>query len=272
MTPPRHGVSRPGPPRRTVPRTLRAVRTGAALGVAAVTAGQVAPGALWLPPVRRVLAPALSGLGSADHLALTFDDGPDPASTPAFLDALADHGVHATFFCVGEMAARAPDLVREIAAAGHEVGVHGWHHINQLSHPSPVGAQLRHARDLLGDLLGRPPRWYRPPYGVLSGQGLLATRRLSLQVVLWSVWGKDWLAGTTPAAIYARLAPGLVGGATVLLHDTDAYSSPGSWRATLAVLPQVVATARALGLGIGTLGQHGIGGYSGPTRRYRPGY
>src|ERR1039458_8231919 len=102
--------------------TRAALAGGAALAVA-----QGAPGLTALAPVRRRF-PGLSGAGAADHVALTFDDGPDPAFTPRFLAVLAARRVHATFFLLGPMVQAAPQLTANIAAAGHEIGVHGWEH------------------------------------------------------------------------------------------------------------------------------------------------
>jgi len=104
-------------------------RPGAlAVGVgAAVAAVHAAPALTSIGPLRRALLPALSGQGRPDHVALTFDDGPDPQSTPAFTELLHDR-VRATFFLLGHMVSRATSLTRELVAAGHEVAVHGWHH------------------------------------------------------------------------------------------------------------------------------------------------
>ncbi len=244
------GVCVDAPGRGRAPSVIGA----AAAGVLA--AAHVLPAGTWLPPLRRRLAPSLCGPGAADHVALTFDDGPDDASTPRFLDALDALGVRATFFCVGEQARRHPQVVREAAARGHEIACHGWRHRNQLLHPGPVGTEVRDARALLGELAGTPPRWYRPPYGVLTGQGLLAAGRAGLTPVLWSAWAKDWRAGLTGDDVLRVAGPGLRGGATILLHDADAYAQPGAWRATLAALPRLVGTCRERGLRVGTLGAH----------------
>lgn len=237
------------------PRVVRgAAATAGAAGVAA--AAQILPAGTWLPPLRRAFAPGLSGPGAPGHVALTFDDGPGPISTPLFLDKLDRLGVRATFFCVGEQARKYPGVVREAAARGHGIAVHGWRHRNQLLRPGPVGAELRAARDLLGELSGAAPRWYRPPYGVLTGQGIWAARRLGMSIVLWSAWAKDWTAGVTAGDVLGTVGPGLRGGATILLHDADAYARPGSWKATLAALPAIVATCREQGLQVGPLDEH----------------
>ena len=149
----------------------------AALALGGLAVSHAGPGVTALGPVRRRFFPRLSGQGRADHVALTFDDGPDPAWTPAFLDVLANWQVHATFFMLGSMAARAPGLAAEVAGAGHEVAVHGWaHRYTVLRGPRAVADDLARARDAVAGATGAQPRFYRPPYGVLSAGALAAAR------------------------------------------------------------------------------------------------
>ncbi|WP_250564157.1 polysaccharide deacetylase family protein [Sphaerisporangium fuscum] len=233
----------------------RAVVPAAVAGLALLHAG---PAATWLPVVRRRL-PALAGLGSPGHVALTFDDGPDPVSTPRFLDELRRLECLATFFVLGEMLQRHPEVGRRIVAEGHELAVHGWRHVNALlARPGRVTREVRGAAELAHAVSGARPAWYRPPYGVLSAETLCAARAAGLRPVLWTVWGRDWTSAASPASVMAALAPGLRGGATVLLHDTDHTSAPGSWRAALGALPEVVARCRAMGLRVGPLRDHGV--------------
>jgi peptidoglycan/xylan/chitin deacetylase (PgdA/CDA1 family) len=121
--------------------------------------------------------PGLSGVGRAGRVALTFDDGPDPASKPAFLDALGSLGWKATFFMLGGMAAVWPELVAEVAQRGHEVAVHGYTHSNHLRHgPGWVSRELLATRDKLAELNGVAPLWVRPPYGALSASTFVGAR------------------------------------------------------------------------------------------------
>src|ERR1700729_3919663 len=90
---------------------------GLAAGIAGAQAGPGIPG---LGPVRRAFFPRLAGQGDPGHVALTFDDGPDPVATPGFAQVLGDRGGTATFFLLGEMVAKAPGLAADLAAAGHE--------------------------------------------------------------------------------------------------------------------------------------------------------
>ena len=187
-------------------------RPPAALAAAAMAAGCLAvahagPGVTALAPVRRRFFPRLSGQGRADHVALTFDDGPDPAWTPAFLEVLATWRARATFFMLGSMAVQAPGLAAEIAAAGHEVALHGWaHRYTVLRAPRAVADDLARARDAVAAATGAQPRFYRPPYGVLSAGALTAARRLGLAPVLWTCWGREWTAGATPRSVWTTLS------------------------------------------------------------------
>ncbi|HZP52641.1 polysaccharide deacetylase family protein [Actinocrinis sp.] len=229
-----------------------------AIGLLAL-AGHVLPAGTWLPPVRRALFPSLTGLGASGHVALTFDDGPDPKSTPAFLDELDRLGVRATFFLLGEHAARHQALTREIADRGHELGVHGWTHRRPwLPYDPRELSGIRRTLETIELATGCLPRWYRPPYGILTGGRWAAAARSGLRTVLWSAWGKDWTPQATPRSIHQTLLPDLRGGATLLLHDTDRNSAPGSWRATLGALPLVIESCQAAELKIGPLAAHGI--------------
>jgi peptidoglycan/xylan/chitin deacetylase (PgdA/CDA1 family) len=228
--------------------------TGATLAAAV----QLAPAVTALPVLRGRLLPGLDGAGPPDRVALTFDDGPDPESTPAFLEVLAAHRVRATFFLLGSMLLRAPELGRRIVAAGHEVGLHGWEHRNLMLR-GPVGTwrDLAGGQALITAVTGRPPRFFRPPYGVLTGAALLAARRLGLRPVLWTCWGRDWTATATGESVLRTVRTGLGGGGTVLLHDSSRTAAPGAWRAGLAALPRLIDECRRRGWTVGPLAAHG---------------
>ena len=243
--------------RRSVSRRSTARRAGAAISLAAA-AVHVGPAATWLPGLRRAWFPALAGIGRPDHVALTFDDGPDPVSTPRFLDALEVLGVPATFFVVGQEVRRHPRLASQIAERGHELAVHGWTHDRPWA-PAPRRdlRDLSRAAAAVCDATGQIPRWYRPPYGILTGGRLAAAARCGLRPVLWSAWGRDWTAGATAASVLATVRRDLRGGGTVLLHDTDQTTAPGCWRSALEALPGLVSGCREAGWTVGRLAEHG---------------
>ena len=233
----------------------------AGLALAGLAVAHAGPGITGLGPVRRAAFGRLAGEGDPRHVALTFDDGPDPAATPDFARVLAERGVTATFFLLGERVARAPGLAADLAAAGHEIGVHGWEHrYLTLRGPRVTLDDIRRATDLIENAAGTRPRLFRPPYGVLTGSALIAARRLGLTPVLWGTWGREWAPGATPAAVYASLAARLHGGVTVLLHDSDCTSPAGSARAALGALPRLLDECARRGLAVGPLGQHGWSG------------
>jgi len=239
------------------------MNAGARLGAGGLALGagtalvQMVPAVSALRRLRNLAMPRLAGVGEAGHVALTFDDGPSPVSTPAFLDALDDLGWKATFFMLGKMVATAPEVAIEVASRGHEVGVHGFEHENHLKKgPFWATRDLLSARDLLGGLLGSPPKWFRPPYGAFAGSSLLAARRAGLRPVLWTTWGRDWQRSTTPETVLQEVKATMVPGPTVLLHDSDSESAQGSWKATLAALPLLAQLWEGQGHSVGPLSQH----------------
>ena len=235
--------------------------TWLAAAVAGMAVAQAGPGITGLGPVRKALFTRLAGQGDPGHVALTFDDGPDPGSTPAFAKLLADRKVRATFFMLGSMVAKAPGLAAELAAAGHEIGVHGWdHRYLPLRPPLATRADMRRATELIASVTGTRPKLFRPPYGVLSGPALLAARELGLTTVLWGAWGREWAPGATPDSVFATLAADLDGGVTVLLHDSGCTSPPGSWQAGLGALPLLLDACERRGLSVGPVGEHAIPG------------
>jgi peptidoglycan/xylan/chitin deacetylase (PgdA/CDA1 family) len=228
----------------------------AAAGLAIAHAG---PGITGLGPIRMLAFRRLAGQGDPGHVALTFDDGPDPGSTPEFVRVLAERRVHATFFMLGSMVAKAPGLAAELAAAGHEVGVHGWdHRYLPARTPAATRSDVARATDLIAAVTGIRPRLFRPPYGVLSGPALLAARELDLAPVLWGASGREWTPGATPASVLRTLLRGLHGGVTVLLHDSGCTSPPGAWQAGLGAVRPLLDECERRGLAVGPVGEHGI--------------
>ncbi len=233
----------------------------AGLGALAVAGVAVhsAPSLIALSAIGRRIAPDLAGVGTRGHVALTFDDGPDPVSTPAFLEVLGELDLRATFFMLGSMARRAPGLAADVAAAGHEVGVHGDLHRSQLRlSPRAVADDVARARDAIADATGVEPTWFRPPYGTLSLGGVRAARIAGLRPVLWTAWGRDWRAEATAASVVADVLGGYVDGGTVLLHDSDCTSAPKCWHSALDALPALADALAERSLRVGPLSEHGI--------------
>ncbi len=171
------------------------------------------------------------------ELALTFDDGPDPATTPHILDALAAHQARATFFVLLPLAQAHPELLRRMLSEGHEVAPHAVRHRHAWLR-SPWDAALepvRAAREL-ADLTGLPHRLYRPPHGAYSLATLLGMRRAGVTGVHWSVEGGDWQRRATPESTARRVLALVHPGAVVVLHDAGVGA-----RNTVPALPKLLA-------------------------------
>jgi peptidoglycan/xylan/chitin deacetylase (PgdA/CDA1 family) len=206
----------------------------------------------WLP---HLLTPACAWRGRRDdrRVALTFDDGPDPAWTPAVLDLLRDAGVRASFFLVGRRAERAPDVVRRMAAEGHEVGNHSWSHRSLwLCGPRATAEEIGRAHETLAALAGTPPRHFRPPWGMVNAAMFGALRRVGERCVFWSIQPE----GRRPAPAAAQVARVLRrahGGAIVDLHDAE--GTPGAPARLLAALPPMIEGLRERGYAFATVSE-----------------
>ena len=204
----------------------------------------------WLP---HLLTPTCAWRGprGGRRLALTFDDGPDPAWTPRLLDALGAAGVRGTFFLIGARAERAPELVRRMVAEGHEVGNHSWSHRSLwLCGPRATEDEIRRAHDRLGELTGTPPRHFRPPWGMVNAAMFPALRRVGERCVFWSIQPE----GQRPAPA-ARQVDYVLGrahpGAIVDLHDAE--GTPAAPARLLEALPALLAGLREQGYAFTTV-------------------
>jgi peptidoglycan/xylan/chitin deacetylase (PgdA/CDA1 family) len=187
---------------------------------------------------------------------LTFDDGPDssPDGTGAVLDALDAAGAKATFFLVGEQIADSPELAIEIAARGHEIGVHGQRHFRHDRVPSAESvADIEAGYAAVAEIADGKPSFYRPPYGKLSAAGAETCRRLGLEVAYWSTWGLDW-EPLSAQRIASRVNRDLDDGSIVLLHDSARYAARPSAIETARSIEAIAGRAAELSLDLVTLG------------------
>ena len=154
------------------------------------------------------------------YVAMTFDDGPSPETTPRLLDMLKQRNIKATFFLIGENAAANPDLVRRILAEGHELGNHTWTH-PQLSKLSDdrVTAEISKTQEAIKAASGYTPTLLRPPYGAItSRQREWIANRFGLNIILWSVDPFDWKRPGS-SVITQRILSQARPGAIILSHD-----------------------------------------------------
>jgi peptidoglycan/xylan/chitin deacetylase (PgdA/CDA1 family) len=185
---------------------------------------------------------------------LTIDDGPDPFVTPQVLDILDRYAAKATFFCVGEKAARYPDLCREIARRGHAVENHSQHHRHYFALLGRSGfmRELQTAQDTLTTITGQRPLFFRAPAGLRNPFLDPVLTRLELRLASWSARGFDTRIGDVER-VESRLVRGLRAGAILLLHDGNAARTQDGVPVILIVLPAVLAAASAANLRFVTL-------------------
>lgn len=203
-----------------------------------ITLAGLWPGCAWLGPNWASLPPDAAVRG---EIAITLDDGPDPAVTPAVLDLLDRHGVKATFFCVGEKARRHPDLCREIADRGHAVESHSMRHWHNFALLSPGGyfAELEAAQQTLESITGIRPAFFRAPAGFRNLFLDAVLSRLGLRLASWTRRGFD-TRERNPQKVLARLLDGLKGGDILLLHDGNAARTDSGVPVILDVLPPLL--------------------------------
>lgn len=166
-------------------------------------------------------------------VALTFDDGPKAATTAKLLDGLERRGVRATFFLIGEQIEGNEDLIRRMAAAGHQIGVHTYDHAEALTDLSDADfdAQVGRTRRVLTQLLGEGDYWLRPPYGMVDE---VVKRNAGSPIILWSVDPEDWHQRNVQREV-SHIVSEAGDGDVILMHDIF----PESVDAALQVVDQL---------------------------------
>jgi peptidoglycan/xylan/chitin deacetylase (PgdA/CDA1 family) len=182
-------------------------------------------------------------------VAITIDDGPDPAVTPRVLAQLEEHRVQATFFCVGERVERHAELAREIVRRGHAIENHSQRHRHNFSLLGPGGmrAEIVRAQDSISRITGSSPRFFRAPAGLRNPFLEPVLESLQLRLASWTRRGFDTVRGDADM-VYQRLANPLRGGDILLLHDGNAALTAAGQPVILSVLPPLLEALRVRGL------------------------
>jgi peptidoglycan/xylan/chitin deacetylase (PgdA/CDA1 family) len=150
---------------------------------------------------------------------LTFDDGPHPEATPAVLDVLRQHSIPATFFISGENIAGNEPLIRRIAAEGHSLGIHAYHHTRSLAFSaSRTEEEIIKTRELLSVCTDRRIRLFRPPYGFFTSRTIRAARTLDCPIIMWSCLTGDFRNWSTEKIVGTALHR-LNHGSILVFHD-----------------------------------------------------
>ncbi len=182
----------------------------------------------------------VSGDPKIKTIALTFDDGPHPQYTPQLLAVLKKANVPATFFVIGKMVEQYPDLIKQEDAAGHLVGNHTFSHVTLTKiPPEDIETEYRSCSDLVENIIGKRPKYCRPPGGDYDDQVLLAAKDVGLITTLWTDDPGDYESPGV-LAIENRTLKRLRSGSIILLHD--------GIQQTIDILPKLIQIAKSKGL------------------------
>lgn len=177
-------------------------------------------------------------------MALTFDDGPDPTTTPRVLDELEAAGVHATFFVIGSRVGGNESLLRRMHMAGHDIGNHTWSHPNlTMLDPASIYAQYANTQSAIAAAGVPVPKLFRPPYGAYNAT---VRANVPLPFMLWNNDPEDWRT-PDPAKIIASVLAQAGSGRVVVMHDVDV--------ATADALPGIIEKLQAQGYELVTVSQ-----------------
>jgi peptidoglycan/xylan/chitin deacetylase (PgdA/CDA1 family) len=219
-----------------------------ALGAVAANHGLLTAAGLW--PKSQLLGPNWTRLPPASaargEVAVTIDDGPDPAVTPRVLEQLALHRASATFFCVGQLVERHADLAQEILRRGHSIENHSQRHRHTFSLLGPAGmrSEIARAQDSISRVTGSRPCFFRAPAGLRNPFLEPVLDRLDLRLASWTRRGFDTVNGNAQT-VHLRLTRRLSGGDILLLHDGHAALGAAGRPVILDVLPRLLDTIRA---------------------------
>jgi peptidoglycan/xylan/chitin deacetylase (PgdA/CDA1 family) len=184
------------------------------------------------------------------EIALSFDDGPHPRLTPVILDILAEYGIKATFFMVGENVGYYPAAAHAVAEAGHEIGNHTFSHrrFGRMG-AEDMRREITACEEAISSLTEIPVRFIRPPEGEMSEAMRGVVGDMDYRIILWDVDTRDW-AHTPPDQITRHILDTVQAGDIILMHDFIGYGSP-----TPEALRQVIPALLDRGFRFVTVGE-----------------
>ena len=189
------------------------------------------------------------------RLALTFDDGPNDPHTLRLLEILGKEGVRATFFMIGAQVERRPDIVRAVAAAGHEIGNHTYSHPLLIFRNSiEVRSEISRCEDAIRQVAGVTTRLFRPPWGGRRSSTLRAIRAAGYEPILWSASSYDWSAKSA-WQIVDNVTRQVRGGDVILLHDGDHKRPDGDRTFSVQATDELIRRYRSEGYEFVTVGE-----------------
>jgi polysaccharide deacetylase family sporulation protein PdaB len=180
-------------------------------------------------------------------VALTFDDGPNPPYTEQLLDVLKENHVSATFFLIGQNVEKHPELVKRIAAEGHQLGNHTYHHMDLLKADRKLIAdEVDRTNQVITAASGITPHLVRPPHGFRDPVVMEMMAERNLKVVEWSVMSRDWLNPGVDT-IVERTISKVKNGSIILLHDGDGIAAQDSRAQTIEATRRIIQILSAQG-------------------------
>jgi len=214
---------------------------------AAVAAGGglLAAYAVGCPASQLLGSTVFHGPRGSRRIALTFDDGPSEW-TPAVLDVLGENRIKATFFVCGRNVERKPEIVKLLAASGHELGNHTYSHPCLLLHSARTADdEIQRTQRIIEEAAGVLPRWFRPPYGVRAPGLRRILPSLRLTSVLWTAIGNDWKCQADE--ITARVLAKTANGGIICLHDGDRAEGIAGRRETVTAVKRIIPELQSRG-------------------------
>jgi peptidoglycan/xylan/chitin deacetylase (PgdA/CDA1 family) len=200
-----------------------------------------------MAPRSQLFGRTFTGNGNGRQLALTYDDGPNSTYTPRLLEVLARHNVRATFFMIGHHVVEAPEVAREVAAAGHVIGNHTYTHPNLIfSSRAQVLAQVEDCYRVITQVVGEHSRLFRPPFGGRRPSVLRLARERGFIPVMWSVSAYDWNP-LAPDEIVAKVTRHVRGGDVILMHDGGHIQMGADRSATIEATDRLITHYRQQG-------------------------
>ncbi|HAP69589.1 MAG TPA: hypothetical protein DCR04_07665 [Flavobacteriales bacterium] len=157
--------------------------------------------------------------GEKGTISLTFDDGPDPEVTPRVLDVLREEGVKGSFFVIGRIAEKYPELVQKIVDEGHVVGNHTYNHDYVFS-KELAEKQVSEGQEVIQKIIGKKPTYFRPPFGVMTPEIANAVKKEQCAIIGWDLRSQDGRIRTKEATI-KRVKNNLKKATVLLFHDTN---------------------------------------------------
>lgn len=230
------------------------------IGVGIVALAHTAPAPFVLDAMARDRAVWHMPRGGPPTVYLTYDDGPNPTTTPDLLDVLAREGAHATFFLIDRhVTEETAPIIRRMFDEGHAVALHSASRSYMLMAPSELARTLDTAADRIEALAGtRPCRAFRPHAGWRSGQMYAGLRRIDYRLIGWSwmLWDWDWFRTRTAERIVDRIEARAAAGDIIVMHDGDESAPRKDQRQTVDATARLIPALRSRGLDFGTVCQN----------------